>query len=187
MSDREKDRRLARLLKDDPAKGLELALGRFGGPVETVCAAVLGNDDPREVEEAVADSFLALWRELDRYDPERPLSGWLYGIARRTAQNRRRALGRDAARGTLPDDLPEEEEWDLTDRTAARENARLLRGAVEELESPDREIFIRRYYLCQRVGEIAAGLELPEKTVENRLYRGKKKLRETLLERGVIL
>lgn len=186
MGDREKDRRLARLLKDDPEKGLEMALRRFGQPVRTLCAAILGPDSPQEVEESVADSFLALWRELDRYDPERPLSSWLYGIARRTALNRRRALGRGPVLGELPDDL-REEGFDLTDRTAARENARLLRQAVEEMEQPDREIFIRRYYLYQQVKEIAARLGLPEKTVENRLYRGKKRLRDTLLERGVIL
>ena len=186
MGDREKDRRLAMLLKNDPDKGLELALRRFGQPVKTVCAAILGPDSPGEVEEAVVDSFLALWRELDRYDPERPLSSWLYGIARRTALNRRRELGRGPALGELPDELAEEE-FDLTDRTAARENALLLRQAVEEMEHPDREIFIRRYYLYQRVKEIAGQLGLPEKTVENRLYRGKQRLRQTLLERGVIL
>lgn len=186
MGELEKDRRLTRLLKDDPEKGLELALRRFGQPVKTVCAAILGPESPQEVEEAVADSFLTLWRELDRYDPERPLSSWLYGIARRTAMNRRRALGRGPVFEDLSDE-PAEEEFDLTDRAAARENARLLRQAVEEMEQPDREIFIRRYYLYQRVKEIAARLGLPEKTVENRLYRGKKKLRDTLLERGVIL
>lgn len=187
MGDREKDRRLARMMKDDPEKGLELALRRFGQPVKTVCAAILGPDSSQEVEEAVADSFLTLWRELDRYDPERPLDHWLYGIARRTALNRRRALGRGPVWAVLPEELAEEEEFDLADRAAAKENARLLRQAVEEMESPDREIFIRRYYLYQRVKEIAEQLELPEKTVENRLYRGKEKLRKKLLERGVIL
>lgn len=186
MGDREKDRRLALLLKDDPVKGLELALRRFGQPVKTICAAILGPESPQEVEEAVADSFFTLWRELDRYDPEKPLSSWLYGIARRTALSRRRALGRGPALGELPEELAEEE-FDLVDRAAERENARLLRQAVEEMESPDREIFTRRYYLYQSVKEIAVQLELPEKTVENRLYRGKKKLRNTLLERGVIL
>ena len=70
---------------------------------------------------------------------------------------------------------------------AEKENARLLRQAVDELPSPDREIFIRRYYLYERVKEIAARLGLPEKTVENRLFRGRRRLRQKLLERGVIL
>jgi len=186
MGKAENDLGLALLLKNDPPKGLESALHRYGEPVRTICAAILGPECREEVEEAVADSFLALWRELDRYDPQRPLSSWLYGIARRTAMARRRALGRRPFQGELPEELPEEE-FDLTDQAAARENARLLRQAVEEMEPPDREIFIRRYYLYQRVGEIADGLGLPEKTVENRLFRGRQRLRRKLLERGVIL
>lgn len=186
MSDWEKDRRLARLLKEDPAKGLEMALKRFGQAVKTICAAILGSDSPEDVEEAVADSFFTLWRELDRYDPEKPLSSWLYGIARRVTLSRRRVLGKRPVWEDLPEELPEEG-FDLTEQAAVKENARLLRQAVEELENPDREIMIRRYYLYQRTKEIAVGLGLPEKTVENRLFRGKKKLRQKLLERGVIL
>ena len=34
---------------------------------------------------------------------------------------------------------------------------------------------------------LAARLGLPEKTVENRLFRGRRRLRQKLLERGVIL
>lgn len=186
MSDMEQDRQLALLLKNDPEKGLEAALRRFGQPVRTVCAAILGPLCPEEVEEAVTDSFFALWRELDRYDPERPLSSWLYGIARRTAMNRRRALGKDPVPGALPDDIPTEEP-DLTEWAASKENLRLLRQAVEEMENPDKEILIRRYYLYQRVKEIAKQLGLSEKAVENRLCRGRQKLRRVLLERGVIL
>lgn len=189
MAQLEMDRRLARLLIDDPDKGLQLALRRFGLPVRTICAAILGPDSPQEIEEAVADSFLALWQQLHRYDPHRPLSSWLYGIARRTALNHRRALGRQPLFQELPDEILSgpDDLFDLTDLTAANDNARLLRQALQDLDSPDREIFFRRYYLFQRVKVIAQQLGLPEKTVENRLSRGKKKLRSTLLERGIIL
>ena len=162
------DRQLAVLLKNDPARGLEEAVARYGGAVRTICAAILGTDRREEVEEAMADSFVALWQGMERYDPALPIAPYLYGIARRTALGRRRTLGR-------------------TDQTAAKENARLLRQAVEALPPPDREIFIRRYYLYQKVNDIAARLGLPPKTVENKLCRGRQRLRRELLERGVIL
>ena len=186
MKHPETDPQLALLLKNDPARGLEAALHQYGGAVKTICSAILNPACPQEIEEAVSDTFLALWQELDRYDPQRPLSAWLYGIARRTAINRRRALARQAPQSQLPDDCPGED-FDLTDQAAARENARLLRQAVEELPPPDQEIFIRRYYLYERVKDIAARLGLPEKSVENRLFRGRQRLRRELLERGVIL
>ena len=186
MVTRHGDRQLALLLKNDPAKGLEAAMDRYGLPVRTICAAILGAEHPQEVEEAAADSFVALWRGLERYDPEQPLSPWLYGIARRTALNRRRALGRAAPFLELEEELPGAEA-DLTDQAAERENARLLRQAVEELPPPDREIFIRRYYLYETTSAIAETVGLTPKAVERKLARGRERLRRKLTERGVSL
>lgn len=187
MSPGQNDRQLALLLKNDPARGLEEAVARYGGPVKTICTAILGAGSPQEVEEAAADSFVALWRGLEKYDPEQPLSKWLYGIARRTALNRRRALGRRTPLAELEEELPDGDAADLTDQAAAEENARLLRQAVEELPPPDREIFIRRYYWYERVNDIAARLGLTPKAVEHRLLRGRQRLRRYLTERGVSL
>ena len=93
MSPQHNHKQLALLLKNDPSRGIAEAMAQYGLPVRTICAAILGTGHPEEVEEAVADSFVALWQGLERYNPEQPLSSWLYGIARRTALNRRRALG----------------------------------------------------------------------------------------------
>lgn len=180
------DRQLILLLQNNPSQGLAEAMARYGAPVKRICAAILGPEQRREVEEAVADSFVALWQGLERYDPEQPLSPWLYGIARRTALNRRRALGRAAPFWELEEELPETG-GDPADWAEEREEARLLRQAVEELPPPDKEIFIRRYYFSQTVKEIAAWVTLPPKTVENKLCRGRQRLRRTLMERGVIL
>ena len=180
------DRQLALLLKNDLSKGLAEAIARYGAPVKTICAAILGAENRQEVEEAVADSFVALWKSLERYDPEQPLAPWLYGIARRTALARRRSLGRAAPFQELEEALPAAG-GDPADQAAREENARLLRQAVEELPPPDKEIFIRRYYLYEKVKDIAARLGLTPKAVEHKLARGLKRLRRTLTERGVSL
>ena len=62
-----------------------------------------------------------------------------------------------------------------------------VRQAVEELPPPDREIFLLRYYLYQPVKEIARRLGMTPKAVEHRLDRGRRRLREKLMERGVDL
>ena len=56
----------------------------------------------------------------------------------------------------------------------------ILASAVRALGEPDREILIRRYYYEQKPKSIALALDLPVKQVENRLYRTKARLRETL-------
>ena len=57
---------------------------------------------------------------------------------------------------------------------------------MEQLPPPDREIFLLRYWMELRVNRIGEILGLTEKQVENRLYRGRRALRKTLEERGII-
>ena len=52
-----------------------------------------------------------------------------------------------------------------------------LLEALEGLGEPDREIFLRKYYLGQRTKEIARALNLRENTVDQKVGRGLKKLR----------
>ena len=45
---------------------------------------------------------------------------------------------------------------------------------------PEREIFIRHYFYCQRVSDISGALDIPENTVKTKLRRGREKLRQAL-------
>lgn len=178
------DKFLLEQLQNWPEQGLKLAVAEYGGLVKRVVLTVLPGADSRDVEECVADVFLKLYRSAGRFQPEAgSLKNYLCGIARHTAIDRGRRLRRlhtvtlDAAElGLSPD---------IADGLLRQETARLVQQAVDELPQPDREIFIRRYYYSQRVAEIAQALGLDEKAVENRLYRGRQKLKSKLSEKGV--
>ena len=60
---------------------------------------------------------------------------------------------------------------------AAVEAADGIPGGTGGLGEPDREIFLRKYYLGQRTKEIARALNLRENTVDQKVGRGLKKLR----------
>ena len=72
-------------------------------------------------------------------------------------------------------DLPSDPAGDAADELAV---------LVAALEPPDREIFLRKYYLMQSSREIAAALDLRVSTVNTRLSRGRDRLRRQLQERG---
>ena len=72
-------------------------------------------------------------------------------------------------------DLPADPNGDAADELAA---------LVAALEPPDREIFLRKYYLMQSGKEIAAALHISVATVNTRLSRGRDRLRRQLQERG---
>lgn len=75
----------------------------------------------------------------------------------------------------------------MTEHIAQESNAKVLNEIISEMSEPDREIFIRRYYYYEPIKQISELLELSAKTIENKLYRGKHKLKDTLTKRGIIL
>ena len=76
---------------------------------------------------------------------------------------------------------------DLDNEVSKSINKEIIKDTIDNLPHPDKEIFIRRYYLFEPVKEIAEFLNLTPKTVENKLYRGKDKLRTALINKGIIL
>lgn len=63
----------------------------------------------------------------------------------------------------------------------------ILNEMIMELGSLDKEIFFYRYYEQFTIKEIAAKLMITVKTVENKLTRGKARLKKKLLQCGVSL
>ena len=124
-----------------------------------------------DAEEAAADVFLALWKNAPRIKPG--------GIARNKA--------RDALR-SLREELPLEEDVlsipgpGPDEALTERELAERTRRAVELMPEPDREIFLRHYYYCQGVADIALALDMNANTVKTRLRRGRERLRKEMAE-----
>ena len=61
----------------------------------------------------------------------------------------------------------------------------LVGTLVAAMSQPDREIFLRKYYLLQSSRQIARALDMSESTVNTRLSRGRERLRRELERKGV--
>ena len=75
----------------------------------------------------------------------------------------------------------------LDNEAARRINLDIVKSCVSEMPSPDREIFIDRYYFEMSVREIAARRGVSEKKVWNILSRRKAALKKALIKGGIIL
>lgn len=145
-----------------------------------IAAAVLKNvGTEQDVEECVADVFIDLWENPDKYDAERgTLKSWLCMVARCKAIDRYRALSKHS---TVPlEGAMMVGRLGMQDALLQEETKRELVAAVNALAEVEKDILIRRYYYEQKPREIAKALDLPLKQVENHLYRSKQKLRKAI-------
>lgn len=196
IENRREEEELLRMLSEDPAAGLAQALDLYGGAVKTICVSILGNSCQQDVEECMSDCFVKLWQGIGNFDPDqgKSLKGYFYGLVRNTALSRRRQLTRDHNLIPIEENVLEVENaifqsgprGDLSGQLAEQMEREAVQKTVEGLPPPDREIFIYRYFFYEPVKEIARKLNLSAKQVENRLARGKSRLRERLAEGGIV-
>lgn len=145
-----------------------------------IVSAVLKNvGNVQDVEECIADVFIDLWEQPDRYNPNRgTLKSWLCMVARCKAIDRYRALSKHS---TVPlEGAMMAGRMGMQDALMHEETKRELVAAVNALADVERDILIRRYYYEQKPREIATALDLSVKQVENHLFRSKQKLRKAI-------
>ena len=150
-------------------------------PIVSAVLETVGSE--QDVEECVADAFIYLWEHPEKFDSSRgSLKTLLCILARSRAIDRCRELTR---KSTVPlEEAVLTTGMGLQERLLQEESRRELLAAVQELEEPNREILVRRYYHGQKPRQIALALGLSVKQVDNSLYRSKQQLRRFLTEKG---
>lgn len=141
-----------------------------------------GRGTREDVEELTADVFLALWAHAGELEPEQGLRPWLGAVARNKAADWLRTH-REA--GPLPENAAAPGGVDPQDEAERREWAARLWDAVEGLDEPDRTLFLRYYYYGDRLKDAARELGLSQAAAKQRLFRGRKALRDILTKGGV--
>jgi RNA polymerase sigma-70 factor (ECF subfamily) len=161
---------LERAARGDAA-AFELIVRRFEKPVYSLVFRLTG--DREGARDLAQDVFLKAWRNLARYDPERPFAPWFLKLAANLAINAREAA---RLRKTVP-----LEEHPAPRPEATDDEARVaVRKTIAELD-PKYAACVALFYLDGlSVKEISERLGMPEGTVKIRLHRARDVLKERL-------
>ena len=167
---------IERLKQGDP-EGAEGLMQQYKPLIVYLISPILSNE--RDREDCLSEVFMKVLENIHQYDPGKAsFTTWLTAITRNAALNRlrqNRNRREEPMDERLPSNVPSPEEALLRE-----ERKQALQDALSELSQKDRLLFYRKYYYCQSTAQIAAELGLSLRAVEGRLYRIRKRLRETL-------
>ncbi|MBR6873153.1 MAG: sigma-70 family RNA polymerase sigma factor [Ruminococcus sp.] len=171
------DNEILTLLAKDSRRGFEALVSAYAGYIAVIVRSRLGDMlGAEEQKDAAADIFAEAYRALSkRPDSPDSLKAFLSVTAARYCAGIYRRKVKE--RNTVPiDDLTEQGKPEPAfERTELTE-------LLKTLGEPDCEIFLRRYFLGQKSAEIASALGLTPGSVDQRISRGLKKLRERIGE-----
>jgi RNA polymerase sigma-70 factor (ECF subfamily) len=171
VSDSDLIRRVAR--RD--ANAFEALYRRYSRPVFGLALRRLG--DRMNAEDAVQDTFAAIWRSARTYKPDRGAGApWLYAVARNAIVDRSRNRSEPPSETPdLPSDEPTPAERAETSYTSWR-----VHRALETLPPNEREVIELAYYGGLSQSEVASFLAIPLGTVKTRTRAGLGRLAEVL-------
>ena len=159
-------------LKKGSEPALEWFIDSYTPYVTAIIRNIIGECmDLADVEEVASDVFYALWENARKVYS---VKGYLGTVARNMAKNKLRSLDWDlpleekilvVVAGDNPETALEE-----------KEKAKAVKRAVLRMPYPEREIFLRHYYYCQKIETISREMDIPLSTVKTKLRRGRARL-----------
>ena len=158
---------------------------RYQVPVMQFCLRMAGS--PQDAEEIAQDSFVRVYRHLNRLTPRAKFSTFLFGIARNLTLN----FVRDSRRGgrdvtqSLETARPIRDDSGRPDRAARLEEMEdMIERGLEMLSDEHREVLVLRELNGMDYETIARVTKCRKGTVKSRLARAREQLRIQIVRLG---
>lgn len=178
------DKEIMHKLRKRDAEVFEYIASQYNKLLWAVAGDILGRAGMAEdIEDCISDVYVKLLENPRAYDARKgPIKPYLVRLVKNRALDKYRTLSRA---GTVPDwETAVGEAADPLSEVVRKEEAAQIQEVLRVVGEPDREILVRRYFYGEKPMEIARAMRLEKKRVENRLYQGKRKLRNMLDRKG---
>jgi RNA polymerase sigma-70 factor (ECF subfamily) len=157
-------------------KSLEILIGRYLKPIYSFTSRYVGST--QDAEDITQDTFVKVWRSLEKFNPEKNFKTWIFSIAKNTCIDflrKKKTIpfsrfekenGENSLLETIADSLPLPSE--LLERKGMGE---ALTKALESLSPQYRMVLFLRYNDHFTFREIAETLGEPLHTLKSRHRR----------------
>ncbi len=180
------DLRIIELYFERDEQAIKETDAKYGKLCRSIAYNILNNHE--DAEECVNDTYVGVWNAIP---PTRPnnLIAFVCKITRNLSLKRLEFVKRkkrsadvllslDELASVLPDGRYAP---DVNDEDVGKLISKFLRTQKEEV----RNVFIRKYYFFDSIGDIAERFGFTESKVKNMLFYTRKKLRDYLIKEGV--
>ena len=132
-----------------------------------------------DIEECTSDVFFDAWTKINEFDCEKgSFKTWLLILTKYKALTYKRKKKiihfTDIEEAELQDSYNLEQEFFL------RQDQEKVINVINSFNQTDKEIFLRRYFLNEKISDLANVFNLSRSAIDNRLLRGRKVIKEVL-------
>ncbi|MCT4542702.1 MAG: RNA polymerase sigma factor [Vallitalea sp.] len=141
-----------------------------------------------DAEDLSQEIFIKVYNSLPRFKGHSKLSTWLYKIAMNTCLDwkRKTKINLHSIIHVLDKSVEDMRNKHTTEEIIVyKENQQIIHKAVFGLKDKYKSIVILYHFNQLSYKEISYIMDIPIKTVETRLYRARKQIKDKLIEQGI--
>lgn len=177
---RSTEKNFIKRLKRQKEDALEYTVDEYLPLVKGIVYKVLyPMENPGLIEECINDVFLTIWHHASKFEGDpTDFRKWLCAVTKFKAIDTYRKANKRVEVEMVADDLEVGSTHSVETEVLKTENKTELLKLMCGFEVMDRDIMVMKFFLDMTSEEIATNIGLTKAAVDNRIYRGKKKLQQ---------
>ena len=184
------DRRIVELFLERSEEAILETDIKYGRYCHKIAFNVLGNDE--DCEECVNDAYMRAWGSIPPNEPD-SMASYIGRITRNLALDKLRQKQSDKrGNGEVPVVLDELAECvsghdELERRQDSAEIAAAIDSFLDELNSVERGVFMRRYWMMEPIADVANRYDISVSKTTTMLFRLRNRLKKHFMKEGIPL